>query len=120
MRAYYNNFKIDGKPILTPDEDVVLEYYDLDSEETGRDESGVMHRIILRKDVKKWNIPYGALTLEEYQYMESLFAGKSTFTVSYSDPEYGTCIAYRSQRAFTIRNSRTGDLRGYSLSIIEC
>lgn len=120
MRSYYEKFKIDGKPILTPDEEVSMEYSDLDSDESGRDESGVMHRIVLRRDVKKWNIPYGSLTKEEYLYMETLFAGKDEFTVEYEDPENGSCIAYRSNRSFVIRNSKTGDYASYNLSIVEC
>lgn len=123
MRAYYYDFQIDGKPILMPDQDVAIEYSDIDSEETGRDEAGFMHRIVLRSGVRKWpNIPYSHLTREEYIYMESLFKDKPTFTVTYMDHD-GTeaeCVAYRSNHGITIRNAVTGAYRNYKFSIIEC
>ena len=47
---------IDGKPVLVPDCDMVMEYTDLDSPETGRDDAGFMHRIILRQNVRKFQL----------------------------------------------------------------
>lgn len=122
MRKFYYDFLIDGKPILVPDEDMTLEASDLDSEESGRDESGVMHRIVLRHDVKKWNIPYGTLTREEYRYMQSLFEGKTQFLVEYRDDggQPASCTAYRSNYGITVRNARTGVYKNYKLNIIEC
>ena len=73
MRPYDNEFLIDGQPVLVPDEGVQINLEDLDSSESGRDESGVMHRIVVREKVRKYSLPYGLITKEEYTYMMSLF-----------------------------------------------
>lgn len=122
MRAFYYDFQIDKKPILMPDEDVQMELSDLDSSESGRDESGIMHRIVLRRKVKTWALPYAVLTREEYRYMESLFEGKDEFTVDYLDKDGkpAQCVAYRSKHSLTIHNARLGIYKNYKFNIIEC
>ena len=122
MRTLFYDFKIDGVPILTPDADIVIEYNDIDTEESGRDESFVMHRIVGRRNVKKWAISYSRLSREEYVYMEMLFADKDEFEVEFKDHDgsIGTCTCYRSNHSITVRNVRTGEYSNYKLSIIEC
>lgn len=122
MRDFYNDLLIDGKPILVPDEDVTIEYTDIDTDESGRDESYYMHRIVARRGVKKWPLPYAFLTRDEYLYMESLFTDKDEFTVTYTDHDGSvkTCIAYRSNHSITVRNAKTGAYRNYKFNIIEC
>lgn len=122
MRKYDFEFLIDGQPILVPDEDVTISYEDLDSEESGRDESGVMHRVVMREGVKKIPLSYAFLNREEYLYMESLFKGKSSFQVDCRD-ELGSPMrftAYRSKHSITISNIKTGAHKNYSFSIVEC
>ena len=113
---------IDGKPVLIPDQDMVMDYTDLDSPETGRDDAGIMHRIILRQNVRKFQLSYSTLTREEYRYLESLFGGKPEFTVTYRDHhgEESTFRAYRSGHSITVRNARTGLYKNYKLTLIEC
>lgn len=122
MRKEYFDLMIDDKPILVPDQDLEIEYNDLDSDETGRDESGVMHRLVLRYCVRKFSLAYDSLTREEYLYMRSLFDGKSEFKVSYRDHDgYAAEFqAYHSNHSITIRNARTGLYKNYKISIIEC
>ena len=122
MRKEYFDILIDGKPILVPDQDMEMEYSDLDSPETGRDESGVMHRIVLRQGVRKISIHYGSLTREEYLYMRSLFAGKSEFAVTYRDHDgfEDTFLAYQACHSITVHNARTGLYKNYKLTLIEC
>ena len=48
MRPFTNLFLINGKPMLAPDADVGVSYTDLDANDSGRDESGYMHRIVMR------------------------------------------------------------------------
>lgn len=121
MREFFD-LLIDGKPVLVPDCDMVMDYTDLDSPETGRDDAGVMHRIILRQNVRKFQLSYSALTREEYRYLESLFAGKPEFTVTYRDhdAEESSFRAYRSGHSITVRNARTGLYKNYKLTLIEC
>lgn len=122
MRAFYYDLQIDGKPVLAPDADVQMEFSDLDSSESGRDESGFMHRIVLRRNVKVWSLPYAVLTNEEYRYMESLFEGKDEFTVDYRDGKGNPakCVAYRSKHSITIHNVRAGLYKNYKFNLIEC
>ena len=122
MREEFLDFQIDDKPILVPDQDMEIEYNDLDSDETGRDESGVMHRIVLRHGVRKFKLSYESLTREEYLYMRSLVEGKSEFKVSYRDHdgEVAEFQAYHSSHGITINNARTGLYKNYKISITEC
>lgn len=119
---YYEDFTIDGKPMLVPDADVQIEKNDLDSQDSGRDESGVMHRVVVRERVRKWAFSYSVLTAEEYQYMESLFAGKSSFTFSFreTDGKRYSCMAYCANHSITLHNARTGTFKNYNFNIIEC
>lgn len=122
MRKYDNDFLIDGRPILLPDEGVQISLEDLDSSESGRDESGVMHRIVLREKVRKYSLPYGRLTKEEYMYLLSLFAGKPTFKVEKREPDGQTVTfaAYCSKVGISLYNKCTGLYKNLTLNIIEC
>ena len=124
MRAKTDLFKINGYPMLVPDEEVSVDYEDLDSSDSGRDESGYMHRIPIRHKVGTWNFEYAYLTEEEKQYMENLFPDAATFQFQHpsrkdaSRAEVTTC--YRSKYGISWKNARTGLWNGYSFSIIEC
>ncbi len=119
---FFEDYKVDGKPIVAPDADVVISKADLDSADSGRDESGVMHRIVVRYRVKTWELSYANMTTEEYQYMSSLFAGKSEFQFTYRDlsGQIAGCTAYCSNDSITYHNARTGMYRNYKIKIIEC
>lgn len=124
MRGTTDLFTVNGKPMLVPDEEVGMRYEDLDDSASGRDESGVMHRIVARYKVGSWSFSYSQLTEAEKNYMESLFGNDATFTFGHpsrldgSVMESHTC--YRSKYALTWRNARTGLWSGYSFSIIQC
>lgn len=124
MRAKTYRFTVNGQPMLVPDEDVVFSYEDLDSADSGRDESGVMHRIMVRSKVGSWSFSYTHLTEEEKRYMETLFGNEATFRFGHparddaEATEYSTC--YRSKYSISWRNARTGLWSGYSFNIIQC
>lgn len=122
MRKLYFDMLIDGQPVLVPDSDVAVSYEDLDSDESGRDESGYMHRIVLRHNVRKIPVAYAALTADEYLYMETLFKGKSQFLVDLreADGSRASFVAYRSKHGISIHNVRTGEYKNYNFNIIEC
>ena len=124
MRKTTDLFLIDGQPILTPDENVEISMEDIDASDSGRDESGVMHRFVVRQDVGKWNFSYAYLTQQEYAYMESLFAGKSVFRFAYPDCAQGgqtkVITAYRSKHGILWHSAATGQFRNYQFSIIGC
>lgn len=124
MRKTTELFKINGQPILVPDADVSVIYEDLDSADAGRDESGVMHRKLVRGKVAAWQFSYELLTEAEKQYMENLFGEGATFTFTHPSrldatvPEDSEC--YRSKYSISWKNARTGLWSNYSFSIIQC
>lgn len=122
MRKYDFDFLIDGQPILVPDADIAVSYEDLDSSESGRDEGGFMHRVVLRTDVRKIPLSYAFLSSKDYLYMESLFHGKKDFMVEIRsfDGDPVSFRAYRSKHSITIHNARTRVCKNYNFNIIEC
>ena len=124
MRAKTNLFTINGMPMLAPDAEVSVSYSDLDCSESGRDESGVMHRIVARYKVSSWGFKYSTLSEEEKRYMENLFPDTPTFVFGHPSRKDASIteetICYRSQYGISWRNARTGLWSGYSFNIIEC
>lgn len=124
MRKTTDLFLIDGQPMLVPDEDMEISFEDLDAADSGRDESGVMHRFVVRRGVGKWTFSYAHLTQQEYAYMESLFAGKATFRFTHpshiDDGQAVVITAYRSKHGVLWRSAVTGQFRNYQFSIIAC
>ena len=124
MRAKTPLFQINGVPLLIPDSQVGASYEDLDSADSGRDESGVMHRIPVRYKVASWVFSYDHLTEEEKQYMESLFPDSPDFTFTHPSRKDAAVSensrAYRSKYAISWKNARTGLWSNYGFTIIEC
>lgn len=122
MRKFYYDFLIDDQPILVPDAGVELKRTDLDSEDSGRDESGVMHRIVVRKGVRTWGITYSALTAEEYRYLLSLFDSKAQFTVRFRNAmgKEEMAEAYNSNHSIVLQDLRKGFCKDLKFTIIEC
>lgn len=119
---YIEDFKIDGMPMLVPDEDVSISRADIDDSDSGRDESGVMHRIVIRERVNTWGFNYASLSTDEYRYMMSLFAGKPDFEFTYINvnDEIVTCRAYCSNDSITYHNAKLGLYKNLKFNIIEC
>ena len=124
MRDTTELFLINGKPLLVPDSEVGVSYEDLDSADSGRDESGVMHRIPVRYKVASWSFSYEHLTEAEKQYMESIFPDAADFSFTHpsrTDASISvTTRAYRSKYSISWKNARTGLWNNYSFNIIEC
>ena len=124
MRAKTELFKINGVPMLVPDQEVSSSYEDLDAADSGRDESGFMHRTVVRFKVGNWKFEYSHLTEEEKQYMENLFPDDATFQFQHPSRKDAskaeTTECYRSKFGISWKNARTGLWSGYSFSIIEC
>lgn len=117
-------FQVNGSSMFAPDADVGFSFEDLDAPDSGRDESGIMHRIVVRYKVGKWSFEYSSITEEEIQYMESIFPDGEDFTFTHpsrtdsSVPEATRC--YRSKYALSWRNAITGLWKNYKFDIIEC
>lgn len=123
-RAKTELFQIDGQPMFAPDADVGFSFEDLDASDSGRDESGVMHRIVVRYKLGIWSFEYADLTEEEKQYMESIFPDAEDFQFTHpsrknsSASEVSRC--YRSKYSLSWRNAVTGLWKKYKFNIIEC
>ena len=117
-------FTINGKPFLAPDADVAVSYEDIDSEESGRDEAGFMHRVVVRYKVGTWSFEFSHITEEEKQYMESLFPDAPDFQFGHPSRRDASITevttAYRSRYGISWQNARTGAWRNYKFNIIEC
>ncbi len=120
--TYCEAYKVADMPLLAPDQDVELQFSDLDASDAGRDESGVMHRMVVRRRVKAWAFTYSHITAQEYAYMQSLFDGRDTFTFTYpnADGTVSTCTAYCSSGSIALRNLPAGIYKNYKFSIIQC
>ena len=121
MRAKTNYFKVNGTAMLAPDEPMEVSYQDLDASDAGRDESGYMHRIVVRNKVGSWNFAYSYLTKEEYAYLLSVLPGAGSFTFTYPTPAGSRQTkAYLSAYSVVWQDVRTGLYRNMKFSIIEC
>lgn len=119
-----DRFLINGKPMLIPDAEVGFNYEDIDSSDSGRDQSGFMHRVVIRYKVPSWSFKFAALTDEELCYLESLFPEEPSFQFTHpsrldsSTLEITEC--YRSKFGIAWQNAATGLWSGCSFNIIEC
>ena len=122
MRAKTELFQINGVPMLAPDAEVSVSYEDLDASDSGRDESGWLHRSVVRYKVPSWEFRYSHLTEEEKRYMESLFPETPSFTFTHPDrvdaAQRVDTLCYRSKYGISWRSARTGLWSGYSFHII--
>lgn len=117
-------FKINGKPMFAPDADIDFSYEDLDDADSGRDESGYMHRIVIRYKVMTGSFVFSFISEEDMKYMESLFPDEPDFEFtrpSRLNPDNPvTTRCYRSKYGISWHNARTGLWRNYKFNIIEC
>lgn len=124
MRQKVDFYQVDGQPMPAPDEEPEFSFADLDASDSGRDESGVMHRIVVREKVGTWSFSYAHLSDEDLAYLRNLFAGKAQFT--FTHPVFGSstatesCTAYMSQYSAVWKNQRTGQWRNFKFNIIQC
>ncbi|WP_294541000.1 hypothetical protein [uncultured Gemmiger sp.] len=124
MRTKVDFYQVDGVPMLVPDDEPEFSFADLDASDSGRDESGVMHRLMIREKVGTWSFSYSHLSDEDLAYLRGLFVGKVQFT--FTHPVFGdsnateTCTAYMSQYSATWKNQRTGQWRNFKFNIIQC
>lgn len=121
-RKLTNEFLIDDAPMLTPDGGVAIDYEDLISADSGRDESGYEHIIVLRSELKTWGFTYAWLTAEEYTYMRSLLRGKSNFLFTFTDEngEKQTVKASCKQKSVAYWSARRGTYKDLQFEIKEC
>lgn len=123
-KVKFDQLLINGVPMFAPDADIEFSYEDLDASDSGRDESGYMHRIVVRYKVMSGSFVFSHISEEDYIYMESLFPDDADFEFtrpSRKDPRVlETTRCYRSKYGISWHNARTGQRRNYKFNIIEC
>lgn len=121
MLRFFDEYLINGMPLLLPDADINMTVTDLDSADSGRDESGVMHRFVVRHNVKTWEFSYGALSEESYRYMRNLTDGKADFIFSYMENgQRKETFAYCSNHSIVYHDAAKGLYKNYKFTVIEC
>ena len=117
-------YKINGKPMPVPDEGIEMSFEDLDDAQSGRDESGFMHRIVVRSKVGVWNFNYSHLTQQEYAYLLSILPTGGSFTFTHPSQVDSTLsedtTAYLSKYGIVWHSARTNTYRNLKFSIIQC
>ena len=108
--------------MLTPDENLQITAEDIETADSCRDESGFLHRFVLRESVGKWKFSYAYLTGEEYAYMEDLFAGRDTFQFTYPDLHGAqkTITAYRKQYSIMWKSAADSQYHNYIFTVVGC
>lgn len=133
MNVQFDQLLVNGKPFLPPDATIDFSYEDLDDEASGRDESGIMHRIVVRYKVMTGSFVFSNLTKEDYVYMEAIFPDPEEGDDENGEPEFEftrpsrknpdklvTTTCYRSKYGISWVNARTGAYKNYKFNIIEC
>ena len=117
-------YKIDGMPMVAPDADVQMSFEDLDSAQSGRDEAGFMHRILVRRKVGVWEFSYSHLTGQEYAYMMSILPKGGSFVFTHPSRQDSTVAedthAYISKYGIVWHSAKTDSYRNLTFSVIEC
>ena len=72
-------------PIYVPAPNITIEHTNVASADSGRTEDGQMHITWVRRDVRKVNLVYNAISGNEKAVMEALMQGKE-FYFRYVDP----------------------------------
>ena len=75
---------VDSYEIYIPSTPCKIEHSNVAGSSTGRDETGIMHIDWVRRDVRKVNLKYNAITETELAYMMSKMQGKE-FTFKFLD-----------------------------------
>lgn len=121
-RKKTNDFLIDDTPMLTPDAGIDVKSTDMEHGSSGTDESGVMHRILRRSNVKTWAFSYAILTAEEYAYMVGLLRGKAHFRFTFvnDEGEKETVTAYCKETSASYWSRRRGLYKNLQFTVIQC
>lgn len=123
-RTLTEKFKINGRPMYAPDNEMSFSFEDIDSSDSGRTEDGVMHRSPVRYKVGTWSFNYAFLTEAEKQYMESLFPNEPTFVFTHpsrtDSSQLEETVCYRSKYSISWYSAPKGRWRNYKFNIIEC
>ena len=99
-----------------------MRYEDIDGPAAGRDQAGVMHRVMVRSKVPSWSFTYNHITEAEKAYMESLFGDADSFLFTHPSRESADALeqtrCYRSRYEISWKSAVTGLWSGYGFTVI--
>nr|DAG08950.1 MAG TPA: hypothetical protein [Caudoviricetes sp.] len=119
--------QIDGNTLPEPTEAAEIKFTDVESEDSGKDETGVYHREILRFGVLSCTLTYSHLSNEECAYLFRLLENKSTFRFtcpissdSRNVEQTVTRTCYCTDHGAALQRLKAGVWRDAKLQIQEC
>lgn len=119
-----DRLKVNGVPMFAPDADIDFSFEDIDDKKSGRDESAVMHRIVIRYKVMTSSYVFSNISDDDYRRMEALFPDAPSFKFTHPDrKDFSKDVVsdcYRSKFGICWHNERTGEMRNYKFNITEC
>ena len=101
--------QIDGQNLPEPTETAKINFSDIESSDSGADESGVYHREVLRFGVLSCTLTYGYLDNADWAYLLDLLKNKTTFEF--------TCPAASSAADVTSTITRTCYCANYGAAL---
>lgn len=115
MRPITELFTLDGQGIPVPDADVTVITSDVECDAV-RDRSGVLHRAVLRPNVRAWEFSYDQLTDEERQQLLQLLSGKPLFPFTYPG---GSATCYCSGTSAQYHDAAQGLWKNFRFRVEE-
>ena len=117
------HWKVDGTSIYVPAPNTKIEHTNVASADSGRTEDGIMHINWVRRDVRKVNLIYNAISGSEVQEMMSLMQGKE-FTFTYWDNGEKSFQGYCGESSYEVYSSahyasEGGIYQNFSINVIE-
>lgn len=119
--------QIDGQQLPEPTEPAEINFYDMESSDSGPDECGVYHRVVVRFGVLSCTLTYDYLDNADCAYLMSLLQNKTTFQftcpVASEDTDVSHTITrtcYCTNHGASLQRLKAGFWRNMTLNIQEC
>lgn len=119
--------QIDGQNLPEPTETAKINFSDIESSDSGADESGVYHREVLRFGVLSCTLTYGYLDNADCAYLLDLLKNKTTFEFTCPAASSAadvtdtiTRICYCANYGAALQRLQAGVWRDMELQIQEC
>ena len=119
--------QIDGKPLPEPTETADIQFTDIESSDSGSDETGVYHREVLRFGVLTCTLTYSYLDNADCAYLLGLLQNKTTFQFTCpaasnaaNVTQTATRTCYCSNYGAALQRLKAGVWRDMTLEIKEC
>lgn len=119
--------QIDGKQLPEPTETADIQFADIESSDSGFDETGVYHREVLRFGVLTCTLTYGYLDNADCAYLLGLLQSKNTFQFTCPTPsdaadvtQTTTRTCYCANYGAALQRLKAGVWRDMALEIKEC